>query len=116
VKEYVGGYADWLRQRSPPPEASRPKPTAARPEQPATAPTNPAGPAKKKLSFKEQRELDSLPGRIESLEAEIAAAHAAMTAADYYRQPGDVLARDQARLRELEADLAAAFTRWESLG
>ena len=110
VNEYVGGYADWLRQRSPLPEASRPKPAAAKPE-----PPTPVAP-RKKLSFKEQRELDSLPARIESLEAEIAAAHAAMTAADYYRQPGDVLARDQARLRELETDLAAAFTRWESLG
>ncbi len=112
VNEYVGGYADWLRQR-PPPESTRPKPAAAKPEPPAPAP---ASPARKKLSFKEQRELDSLPQKIESLEAEIAAAHAAMTAADYYRQPGDVLARDQARLRELEADLAAAFARWESLG
>ncbi len=109
VNEYVGGYADWLRQRSPPPEAARPRPASAKPE-----PPTPVAP-RKKLSFKEQRELDSLPARIESLEAEIAAAHAAMTAADYYRQPGDVLARDQARLRELETDLAAAFARWESL-
>ena len=38
-----------------------------------------------------------------------------MAEPDYYRQPGDVLARDQARLREFESRLAAAFTRWEAL-
>ena len=38
-----------------------------------------------------------------------------MTAADYYRQPGDVLARDQARLHDLEARLATAFNRWNTL-
>lgn len=111
VKEYVGGYADWLRQRRQLPAANGiPKPSAGTPE-PQTQPTF----ARSKLSFKERRELDALPSLIESFEAEIAAAHAVMTAADYYRQPGDVLARDQARLRDLEARLATAFTRWNTL-
>ena len=111
VKEYVGGYADWLRQRRPLPAATGvPKPSAGTPE-PQTQPTL----SRSKLSFKERRELDALPSLIESFEAEIAAAHAVMTAADYYRQPGDVLARDQARLRNLEARLATAFTRWNTL-
>ena len=111
VKEYVGGYADWLRQRRPLPAATGvPKPSAGTPE-PQTQPTF----SRSKLSFKERRELDALPSLIESFEAEIAAAHAVMTAADYYRQPGDVLARDQARLRNLEARLATAFTRWNTL-
>jgi len=111
VKEYVGGYADWLRQRRPLPVATGvPKPSAGTPE-PQTQPTF----SRSKLSFKERRELDALPSLIESFEAEIAAAHAVMAAADYYRQPGDVLARDQARLRDLEARLATAFTRWNTL-
>jgi len=111
VKEYVGGYADWLRQRRQLPAATGvPKPSAGTPE-PQTQPTF----SRSKLSFKERRELDALPSLIESFEAEIAAAHAVMTAADYYRQPGDVLARDQARLRDLEARLATAFTRWNTL-
>jgi ABC transport system ATP-binding/permease protein len=111
VKEYVGGYADWLRQRRPLPAATGvPKPSAGTPE-PQTQPTL----SRSKLSFKERRELDALPSLIESFEAEIAAAHEAMAAADYYRQPGDVLARDQARLRNLEARLATAFTRWNTL-
>ncbi|MEX1075751.1 MAG: ATP-binding cassette domain-containing protein [Pirellulales bacterium] len=111
VKEYVGGYADWLRQRRPLPAATGvPKASAGTPE-PQTQPTF----SRSKLSFKERRELDALPSLIESFEAEIATAHAVMTAADYYRQPGDVLARDQARLRDLEARLATAFTRWNTL-
>lgn len=113
VKEYVGGYADWLRQRSPPPAvvtaASRSHAAAA----PQASPEQPA--LKKKRSFKEQRELESLPALIDTLETQMAELHAAMAEPDYYRQPGDLLARDQARLRDLELQLAAAFTRWEAL-
>jgi len=74
-----------------------------------------AGGAKKKRSFKEQRELESLPALIETLETEIGGLHAAMAEPDYYRQPGERLGRDQAQLRDLESRLAAAFARWETL-
>jgi len=109
VKEYVGGYSDWQRQRG---AACA---VAAAPARPPAAAAPAADNARRKRSFKEQRELESLPGMIESLETEIAARHAAMAGADYYRQPGDVLAREQASLRELESQLAAAFARWEAL-
>jgi len=110
VKEYVGGYSDWQRQRpAAPPAPAAPGPRAeSQPAQKADAP-------KKKRSFKEQRELESLPAVIESLEKQTAALHAAMAEPGYFRQPGDVLARDQARLRDLESRLAEAFSRWESL-
>jgi ATP-binding cassette subfamily F protein uup len=112
VREYVGGYGDWLRQR-PAPAAAPPAPS--RP-QPAPASAAPAADApRKKRSFKEQRELESLPAEIETLETEIAALHAALAAPDYYRQPAAVLAGDQARLRDLEARLTTAFARWEAL-
>jgi len=112
VKEYVGGYSDWLRQRSqtPPSKAAAPRPAAA-----AAPPQPEAGGGRKKRSFKEQRELDSLPALIDSLEGELSTLHAAMAMPDYYRQSGDLLARDQARLRDLESRLAAAFARWETL-
>ncbi len=117
VKEYVGGYTDWLRQRSQADSpastspASRPRPAAV----PQTERPTEATASKKKRSFKEQRELDGLPAVIDALETDIAALHAAMAEPDYFRQSGDLLARDQARLRDLEARLAAAFTRWEEL-
>jgi len=112
VKEYVGGYSDWLRQRpqTPPSKAAAPRPAAA-----AAPPQPEAGGGRKKRSFKEQRELDSLPALIDSLEGELSTLHAAMAMPDYYRQSGDLLARDQARLRDLESRLAAAFARWETL-
>jgi ABC transport system ATP-binding/permease protein len=113
VKEYVGGYTDWQRQR---PQATVAAMPAPKPLGTAGGPLRPEHPApKKKRSFKEQRELDALPALIDTLETEIAALHAAMAVPDYFRQAGDVLARDQARLRDLEAQLAQAFARWETL-
>jgi ATP-binding cassette subfamily F protein uup len=113
VKEYVGGYTDWQRQRTQATAATMPGPrsqavASAQPQSGQPAP-------KKKRSFKEQRELDSLPALIDTLETDIASLHAAMAVPDYFRQAGDVLARDQARLRDLEAQLAQAFARWEAL-
>jgi ATP-binding cassette subfamily F protein uup len=115
VKEYVGGYTDWLRQRPEPPAAPAARESPAPLAAAATVPPATAEAPKKKRSFKEQRELEQLPAVIESLETETAAVHAAMAEPGYFRQPGDLLARDQARLRDLEARLAAAFARWEAL-
>ena len=112
VKEYVGGYTDWLRQRPAPAATVTPR---APQVSAAAAPPSTADAPKKKRSFKEQRELESLPAVIETLETEMAALHAAMAEPDYYRQAGDVLARDQARLCDLESRLAEAFARWEAL-
>jgi ATP-binding cassette subfamily F protein uup len=111
IKEYVGGHSDWLRQRGPETAAATPRPAQA------SAARSPAGSGAepRKRSFKEQRELDSLPAVIETLETEIAALHAALAKPGYFKQPGDVLARDQARLRDLESRLGTAFGRWEAL-
>ena len=114
VKEYVGGYSDWVRQRPAVTSTAPSRPSSAAVKPPSSPPPN--SPAvKKKRSFQEQRELDALPALIETLETEAAAVHALMAEPDYFRQPGDLLARDQARLRDLEARLAEAFMRWEAL-
>jgi ATP-binding cassette subfamily F protein uup len=114
VKEYVGGYTEWLRQRPDLPAAPAPRESSA-PRAAAAATPPQAEPSKKKRSFKEQRELENLPALIETLETETAALHAAMGEPGYFRQAGDVLARDQARLHDLESRLAEAFSRWEAL-
>jgi ATP-binding cassette subfamily F protein uup len=113
VKECVGGYTEWLRQR--PAAAATPAPRESPAPRAAAPPPPPTEAPKKKRSFKEQRELENLPALIETLETETAALHAAMGEPGYFRQAGDVLARDQARLHDLESRLAAAFSRWEAL-
>jgi len=117
VLEYAGGYTDWIRQRKAAAKLTDTKPVKAPPQAAtglATAPTD-AAPRKRKLSFKEQQELAALPGLIETLETEMAALHAKMAAADYFRQSGDILARDKTRLDDLQTHLENAFVRWEAL-
>ncbi len=111
VREYVGGYDDWLRQRKPPAKRTAEAPS----QRPAPQPASQATAVKRKLSFKEQRELDSLPATIEKCEAAIAELHQAMAAPTFYQQPGPQIAAEQARLKELEEQLAIAYERWELL-
>ena len=115
IREYVGGYADWLRQRPAAPAVPALRKPARTADSTAASSPPPPPPTRRKLSFKEQQELAALPGRIEALETDIAARHAAMAAPDYYRQPGDVLAREQRLLAAAEEELATAYARWESL-
>jgi len=117
VLEYAGGYSDWIRQRKAAAKSADTKPAKAPPQATAgsaTAPTDTV-PRKRKFSFKEQQELAALPGLIETLETEMAALHVAMAAPDYFRQSGDILARDKTRLDNLQTRLDAAFVRWETL-
>ena len=106
--EYVGGYDDWLRQR---PEPAQPAPKAreaAAPRSNRTAPST-------KLSYKDQRELDALPGRIEALETEQAELHQRLSDPDLYRQEGELAVRFREALGALEGELEAAYVRWEAL-
>jgi len=114
VREYVGGYSDWLRQR-PAKAASAPKRAEPKP-QPAldAAPVAEQKAKSRKLSYKDQRELEQLPARIETLEAEQAALHARLSDPALYQQEGGI-AKASARLEEVEAELAEAYARWEAL-
>jgi ABC transport system ATP-binding/permease protein len=113
VREYFGGYDDWLRQRKP---TTTPRPSdgsAARTQERIASERPPA--SKRKLGFKERQELDALPARIEQFEAEIAALHCEMAEPQFYQQPGAQIAAEQARLKQLEYELATAYQRWEEL-
>jgi len=110
-REYVGGYSDWLQQRS---TASATSPGRA-PPQDATR-VVPAHPKPRtRLGYKEQRELASLPGEIEALEQEQTAITARMSAPDYHVQGAAQIRTDRRRLEEIEASLLAKFERWEAL-
>jgi ATP-binding cassette subfamily F protein uup len=114
-REYVGGYTDWLRQR---PAAHAAKPAAVEPSrsgtQPAAPPPAPAA-AKRKLSYKEQRELEALPGEIETLEHEQQALNQRICEPDYHRAGADQLRRDRERGAELVDLIASKMDRWEEL-
>ncbi len=116
IGEYAGGYDDWLLQR-PQPEAGKPAATAAKPEKLAEKPQEVVKPAPKtkKLSFKDQRELEQLPAKIEQLELAIAAIHDLMNQPDFYQQGAAQIAIRQGELQQLETELETAFTRWEAL-
>ena len=120
IGEYVGGYEDWRSQRdagaatgSPDAGAtvSRVAASHGRGGAPAAAPSA----QKRKLSFKEQRELEALPARIEALEAEQARLGAAVAAPDFYRQPAAEIHAVMTRLDALPAEIEAAMQRWDQL-
>jgi ABC transport system ATP-binding/permease protein len=106
--EYVGGYSDWLRQRS------LPRATYGVPRGVAAPPAATASP-KRKLSFKEQRELDSLPGEIENLESEQQALTLRVCEPDYHKVGADQMRVDRERASELVKLIAARTERWEVL-
>ncbi len=119
-REYVGGYSDWLRQSGGKEEGGRRKEegSAGMPagdSSPVTRHSSPGASARVKMSYKETRELQALPGEISALETEQAALAARMSAPDYFKQPADTLRSDQARAAEIEALLMAKLERWETL-
>jgi ABC transport system ATP-binding/permease protein len=108
-REYVGGYTDWLAQRSVP---STP---AVRAATPAAAPDPAPVPTKSRLGYKDQRELESLPREIEALEGEQRALLARMSSADYHQSGAPILRADSERVGAIEKEMALKFARWEQL-
>ena len=106
--EYVGGYDDWLRQRKPEGPARTEK--AARPERPRTRLERP-----RTLTFNEKKELEALPGLIELLEAERDGIYKSLADPEFYRQAGNRVPEAEARTREIEKEMTAAYERWDFL-
>jgi ATPase components of ABC transporters with duplicated ATPase domains len=107
IGDYVGGYADWLRQRQRPAATKpAPRPAAPRASAPATAPAP-------RLDSQQRRELNALPQKIEKLEAEQAGLAARLV--ELYGAGGESVLQAQTRLAALESELAQAYARWELL-
>jgi len=106
VKEYVGGYDDWRRQQSAATEqavtikAPRSRPRAA---------------AIRKLSYKEQKELEALPQKIETLESEQTSLHDQLADPNLYREAGDKVALLRESLDRVEDELETVYARWQEL-
>ncbi|MBA3776163.1 MAG: ATP-binding cassette domain-containing protein, partial [Betaproteobacteria bacterium] len=119
-KEYVGGYSDWVAQR---PDAATLGASAADSRAAASAPgsrmreqdVKGESRTRVKLSFKEQRELDSLPAELETLEREQHELTARICAADYHQQDVVLIKADRNRAETIERLLAQKFERWGEL-
>jgi len=108
-REYAGGYSDWLVQRP-----AQPAPAAVR-EALATVAPRAERARRTGLSFREKRELETLPEEIEALEREQHALSARMAEPGYFQQPAEVLRAERQRAEDLERALAAKFERWAEL-
>ena len=115
VGDYVGGYSDWQRQRPAPAVAGvAPKLT---PQVPRQAPAAPPPPVlvKRKLGFKEQRELEQLPALIETLESQVAAETARVSSPELYREGSAAVQAANRQLSGLQSRLESAYARWSEL-
>ena len=113
VGEYAGGYEDWKLQRAAAPLRELPKPSA--PPLVAAAVAEKTNNRNRKLSYKERRELEALPEKIEALEVEQSELHRLMGDGDFYRQPGGKITAAMERLEAVNNELEACYTRWETL-
>ncbi len=120
-REYVGDVQDWLTQSARAQALQRERAPAAAPAPaPATAPATPSAAvpaaAKRKLSYKEQREFDALPAQIQALEAEQAQIDAALASGQLFATDAARATQLSARHAEIEGLWLLALERWEALG
>ena len=122
VSEHAGSFSDWeargfkltaldpnRKNESAPPD---PAPASARKTQ---TPNAPASASKRKLSYKEQRELDALPDQIDTLETQIAELEALIADPSFYQQAHDEVQAKTQALADLQAELEAKMERWLEL-
>ncbi len=110
--EYAGGYSDWQTQRATstqlvdePSQEAKLAPSLGKIKTPSP----------KRLSYKEKRELEVLPGHIEALEAEQEELQGKLSDPEFYRNGGAKIAPSKARLEQLEGELEVAYQRWATL-
>jgi ABC transport system ATP-binding/permease protein len=109
--EYVGGFDDWLRQRS----LSSPGETEKAKKKEKPEKSRPQRDRLRTLTFREKKEIETLPALIESMEAERVGLHETLADPDFYRQDGSRIPAVKARMAELDREIPAAYERWELL-
>jgi ATP-binding cassette subfamily F protein uup len=113
VREFVGGYNDWVRYRRQRESQRRDQRDAAVPARPATAAA--AAPKTRKLSYKEQLELTALPERLQSLEAEKGRIESELADGSLYRGSQGALQERLQRLAAISDELEGGYARWTQL-
>jgi len=113
IREYVGGYSDWIRRGRELADMENPNQTAQSRRSKAAAEARRSEP--KKLSYKQQRELDKLPAQIEVLEAIIDGLQARIAAPDFYGQPHDQVEKALDELGSSNSKLESSIERWTEL-
>jgi ABC transport system ATP-binding/permease protein len=111
VKEFFGGYDDWLRQSQ---SLTIDEKSTANLSKKEIYQQEKKARRKIKLSFNDAKELKSLPAKIEKMEAEIAALQAKMSEPDFYKNVEEVK-KSNTQLKTIQSDLAKAYTRWQEL-
>ncbi|MCH9656453.1 MAG: ATP-binding cassette domain-containing protein [Planctomycetes bacterium] len=111
VKEYAGGYDDYLMQA----ERNQVSQKNERESKEKTEPRAPQKTKVAKLSFKEQKELDEIPHSIEQLEQEQAQLHSAMASPEFFKQPAEVITESSTRVEVIQNELEFLLNRWEEL-
>ena len=106
INQYIGGYDDWLRQRKTEQPISSQQPAKVQAKATTTS---------KKLSYKDQRELDNLPQEIENLEMQIADISEQISEPDFYKGDRAATAKTEIQLSELQQQLSHCYERWELL-
>ncbi|MBT3259347.1 MAG: ATP-binding cassette domain-containing protein [Deltaproteobacteria bacterium] len=110
ITEYIGGYDDWLKQRK-----KNKTEIPSKPGKSCTKKPKPKPEGRKKLTFRENRELEDIPSLIESLEQEHAVLFGRMSDPAFYKNEGGEIAYAKERLQSLEIELEKTYKRWETL-
>ena len=112
IGEYVGGYSDWLRHKT---AADKPARKNNGGSTVKVTPRQTVSEKPEKLSYKDQRELDGLPGKIEKLETEQTQLQATMGEPDFYQQSHERVTATLERMQVVEEELETCYGRWEAL-
>jgi ATP-binding cassette subfamily F protein uup len=114
IREYVGGYSDWLRQGKALAEVDRPQVERSARGRSDVEPGPPSLPPTK-LTYREQRELERLPGRIEELEKEFAVLERTVSAPEFYGRPKEDIQTALRQLEDKQSLIDQAMQRWGEL-
>lgn len=114
-REFVGGYTDWFRvtERDREKRATVEKPATPQTQKPKHVRNTAI--SRVRISFKEKRELEELPAKIEALEAEEATLTEKLSDVDYHKRPVSEIKADKERIDALPGLIEAAYARWEEL-